>query len=66
MEFVQGGDLSRYIGDPVIRSEAKEITKQLLLGLVVMHERLICHRDIKPKVYISYLPSDVASFNQGS
>lgn len=50
MEFVQGGDLSRYIGDPVIRSEAKEITKQLLLGLVVMHERLICHRDIKPKV----------------
>lgn len=50
MEFIARGDLSKYILEPVIRSEAKEITTQLLRGLAVMHERLICHRDIKPQV----------------
>lgn len=52
MEYVEGGDLSQYLKDPIIRLEAKEITRQLLQGLVIMHERLICHRDIKPKVWI--------------
>lgn len=50
MEYVEGGDLSRYLADPIIRLEAREITKQLLQGLAIMHERKICHRDIKPKV----------------
>lgn len=50
MEYIEGGDLSKYIKDPIIRTEAQEITKQLLQGLSIMHERRICHRDIKPKV----------------
>lgn len=50
MEYIAGGDLTKYIKDPIIRTEAREITKQLLQGLAIMHERRICHRDIKPAV----------------
>lgn len=50
MEYLAHGDLSQYVKDPIIRLEAKEITRQLLQGLVIMHEKRICHRDIKPQV----------------
>lgn len=50
MEYINGGDLGQYLKDPIIRSEAREITKQLLRGLAIMHELRICHRDIKPQV----------------
>lgn len=53
MEYVGGGDLSKYLKTPTIRFEAREITRQLLEGLVVMHERHIAHRDIKPQVMTS-------------
>lgn len=52
MEYLEHGDLTQYIKDDAVRArtEAKEITSQLLNGLVVLHERGICHRDIKPQV----------------
>lgn len=52
MEYVEHGDLERYLNKyaPKAKSEVKEITRQLLEGLVVLHERHICHRDLKPQV----------------
>lgn len=55
MEYVEHGDLGRYIsqygGTSKARSEVGEITAQILEGLVVLHERDICHRDLKPQVH---------------
>lgn len=51
MEYVEGGDLSQYLKTPMMRSQAREITRQLLEGLAIMHGRRICHRDIKPQVW---------------
>lgn len=52
MEYIEHGDLGKYIADYSLkaRSEAKEITSQILEGLVVLHQREICHRDLKPQV----------------
>lgn len=52
MEYIEHGDLGQYIDDHAAKAkaEAKEVTSQLLQGLVVLHERQICHRDLKPQV----------------
>lgn len=50
MEYIRHGDLSHYIKTPGARPNAREITRQLLEGLVILHERKICHRDLKPQV----------------
>lgn len=52
MEYIEHGDLGQYIKNcgPTAKSEAKEITTQILEGLVVLHDRGICHRDLKPQV----------------
>lgn len=51
MECIAQGDLSQYLKDfgPKARLEAKEIIRQILEGLVVLHGRDICHRDLKPQ-----------------
>ncbi|KAI5843084.1 kinase-like domain-containing protein, partial [Morchella snyderi] len=51
MEFIKDGDLSHYIQNyqSEVKGHAKEITKQLLTGLEVLHSLDICHRDLKPK-----------------
>lgn len=51
MEYIEHGDLSQYLTNfgPKAKLEAKEIITQLLEGLVVLHERDICHRDLKPQ-----------------
>lgn len=52
MEYIAHGDLQQYLEEhgPQAAAEAKQITSQILEGLVVLHEREICHRDLKPKV----------------
>lgn len=52
MEYIEHGDLGQYIEKswPQAKAEAKEITVQILEGLEVLHEREICHRDLKPQV----------------
>lgn len=52
MEYIEHGDLAQYIdkhGKPE-ETVVKAITKQILNALVIMHERGICHRDLKPQV----------------
>lgn len=47
------GDLDSFIHNndaPIVESDTKTITKQLLEGLKIMHEHEFCHRDLKPKV----------------
>lgn len=50
MEYIQHGDLGKYIAEYKTKVDAKQITSQILEGLVVLHERAICHRDLKPQV----------------
>lgn len=52
MEYIEGGDLSEYMTDhETAKSNAAEITKQILEGIQVLHEEGICHRDLKPHVW---------------
>lgn len=52
MEYIEHGDLGQYIKEyqTQAKGEAQAIATQLLEGLVVLHGRGICHRDIKPQV----------------
>lgn len=53
MEYIQHGDLGNYIkAQQTARLHAREITKQILEALVVLHAEGICHRDLKPQVLI--------------
>ncbi|KAL0634955.1 hypothetical protein Q9L58_006073 [Maublancomyces gigas] len=50
MEYVQYGDLSEYMKDhETARAEAREVTRQILEGLKILHGEGICHRDLKPQ-----------------
>jgi calcium/calmodulin-dependent protein kinase I len=50
MEYFPHGTLSRYIKAGFSENEVKQITGQLLVGLVSMHEQEYAHRDLKPDV----------------
>lgn len=52
MEYVEHGDLDMYLNayPAKAKTEAKEITRQILKGVTVLHDKQICHRDLKPKV----------------
>lgn len=52
MEYIANGDLGQYIKEnrANAKADARAITEQILRGLVVLHEREICHRDLKPPV----------------
>lgn len=58
MEYIEHGDLNQYLKDngPCSPSNARAIAKQLLDGLVTLHELKITHRDIKPQVKPYLLP----------
>ena len=50
MEYIPGGDLSRYIGQHIEKKEIVAIASQIAEGLSVLHCLDIVHRDIKPAV----------------
>jgi serine/threonine protein kinase len=52
MEYIENGDLSQYLKESPkrVKAEARNIVRQILEGLVVMHDQNICHRDLKPQV----------------
>ena len=50
MEYLEGGDLTKHIGTPLPQETVKNISKQMLEGLEVMHQQGIAHRDLKPAV----------------
>ena len=51
MEYVPLGDLSKYITTGDIKEyDAKQITRDILEALIIIHEEGFTHRDIKPQV----------------
>ena len=50
MEYLPEGDLTKHIRLPLQQEIVQTISKQILEGLKVMHERGIAHRDLKPAV----------------
>ena len=53
MEYICHGHLRNYLEVERSESEAKVITRQLLEGLVVIHQEGFAHRDLKPEVRLS-------------
>ena len=58
MEYLPEGDLTKHISTraPLPQETVKNISKQILEGLQVMHQEGMAHRDIKPAVS-SLLPN---------
>lgn len=53
MEYVPLGDLDTNVAaqsGKIPELEAKDITRQILLGLEIMHAESFAHRDLKPQV----------------
>ncbi|PUU79037.1 kinase-like domain-containing protein [Tuber borchii] len=48
MEYLKEGDLTRHIGSPLPQESVRNISKQILEGLKLMHQQGIAHRDLKP------------------
>ncbi|KAL5042070.1 kinase-like domain-containing protein [Aspergillus fruticulosus] len=50
MDYIGKGTLREYIKEdnPIPEYQIKEITRQILVGLVVMHAKEFTHRDLKP------------------
>lgn len=63
MEYIEYGDLSQYqrTSGALSLSNARDITRQLLEGLAVLHEMKICHRDLKPQVRTPHHPPSLPS-----
>ena len=53
MEYIKHGDLRNYMKVERSENEAKEVIRQLLEGMVVMHQGRFAHRDLKPEVRCS-------------
>ncbi|KAK0705435.1 kinase-like domain-containing protein [Lasiosphaeris hirsuta] len=48
MQYLEQGDLQKYLNRPFPESEAREIASQLVEGLNFMHRNKYAHRDLKP------------------
>jgi serine/threonine protein kinase len=55
MELARYGDLHDCIERPLPEIEVREITRQIVEALEIMHSKKFAHRDLKPSV--SFLPS---------
>lgn len=53
MEYIEHGDLSSHLKQPLPEEEARTITFQLVEGLMFLHANAFVHRDVKPKVSAS-------------
>lgn len=49
MEYLENGDLQRYVGAPLPEPQAASIVAQVARALYYMHHRQFVHRDIKPE-----------------
>ena len=58
MEFIELGDLGRYIDFQWAEADTKVVASQLLAGLRFMHEKEITHRDLKPANIFPILLND--------
>lgn len=56
MEYIPHGDLGGYMKANGVIYEPQTITiaRQILQGLVILHEKRICHRDLKPQACLLY------------
>ena len=50
MEYLEEGDLTKYIGTPLPQETVQTISKQILEGLQVMRQQRIALQDLKPSV----------------
>ncbi|KAF7552319.1 hypothetical protein G7Z17_g4387 [Cylindrodendrum hubeiense] len=50
MEYIENGDLQKYLVDPFPEFEAQVIVSQLADGLEFMHNNAYTHRDLKPAI----------------
>ncbi|PUU76904.1 kinase-like domain-containing protein, partial [Tuber borchii] len=48
MEYLPEGDLTKHLSSPLPLETVQTISKQILEGLKVMHEKGMAHRDLKP------------------
>ena len=62
MEYVKEGDLTMHIGTPLHQETVRNITKQILEGLKVMHQQGIAHRDLKPAVWPLLLNTSLGDY----
>lgn len=62
MEYCEYGDLRQYLQEKgkLPEAEVQDITRQMLVGVSLMHKAGFAHRDIKPAVR-SLLPLKVVS-----
>ncbi|KAF8536080.1 kinase-like domain-containing protein [Trichophaea hybrida] len=49
MEYIQHGDLGKHLTGPWTETVTQIITRQLLEGLIIMHNLGITHRDLRPE-----------------
>ena len=50
LEYLEHGDLQRYLGTPLLEQEGQCLVHQIVEGLNFMHDRGFAHRDLKPAV----------------
>jgi serine/threonine protein kinase len=57
MEYFELGDLQKHITEYIPEDEVKDITKDILRGLRIMHGENFAHRDLKPSnIFVVHKP----------